>query len=213
MQNLQRYMQLWGNYLECWRMLLSAKHVADNKEHSLLWSILLAPKDGRTHKNLEAFFIAKLKPLLNRQEDSNMPTLFRNNMTLLQLHVHWTEMYSKLAIKILRECLNDFLLVSLLQTLSKNLSIETAFYYYYINVLILICKCNHGDFNSDDVFSLNCIVHILALKMWIDSEKLLLLCSLLPFYYYIYHGKFMQNIENLILLKIQDMMDINTSLI
>ena len=54
-----------------------AKHLADNEEHSFLSSILLAAtKDGRTHKNLEEFFIAKLKPSLNRQEDSNMLTLF-----------------------------------------------------------------------------------------------------------------------------------------
>ena len=55
-----------------------AKYLADNEEHSCLWSILLAaPKDGRTRKKL-AFFIAKLKPSLNRQEDSNMLNLFRN---------------------------------------------------------------------------------------------------------------------------------------
>ena len=59
-----------------------AKHLADNEEHSFLWSILLAaPKDGRTRKNLEVFFIAKLKPSLNRQEDSNVLTLFRNGVT------------------------------------------------------------------------------------------------------------------------------------
>ena len=59
-----------------------AKHLASNKEHFFLWNILLdAPKDGRTRKNLEAFFIAKLKPSLNRQEDSNMLTLFRNDVT------------------------------------------------------------------------------------------------------------------------------------
>ena len=59
-----------------------AKLLADNKEHSFLWSILLdAPEDGRTRENLEAFFIAKLKPSLNRQEDSNMLTLFRNGVT------------------------------------------------------------------------------------------------------------------------------------
>ena len=46
-----------------------AKHLADNEKHSFFLSILLAaPKDGRTHKNLEAFFIGKLKPSLNRQE-------------------------------------------------------------------------------------------------------------------------------------------------
>ena len=45
-----------------------AKHLADNEEHSFLLSILLAaPKDGRTRKNLEALFIAKIKPSLNRR--------------------------------------------------------------------------------------------------------------------------------------------------
>ena len=59
-----------------------AKHLADNEEHLFLWSILLAAsKDSRTHKNLEAFFIAKLKQSLNRQEVSDMLTLFRNGVT------------------------------------------------------------------------------------------------------------------------------------
>ena len=58
-----------------------AKHLANNEERSFLWSILLAaPKDGRTRKNLETFFIARLKPSLNRQEDSNMLILFRNSV-------------------------------------------------------------------------------------------------------------------------------------
>ena len=77
-----------------------AKHLADNKEHSFLWSILLAaPKDGRTRKNLEAFFIAKLKPSLKRQEESNMLTLFRNGVTQLPLLVRQIETYSKLTNK------------------------------------------------------------------------------------------------------------------
>ena len=59
-----------------------ANYLADNEEHSFLRSILLtAPKDGRTRKNFETFFSAKLKPSLNRQEDSNMLTLFRNGVT------------------------------------------------------------------------------------------------------------------------------------
>ena len=33
------------------------------------------------------------------------------------------------------------------------------------NVLILIFKCNHGDFNSHDAFSSNFFVHIVALNM------------------------------------------------
>ena len=57
--------------------------------------------------------------------------------------------------------LNDFVLVSLLQTLSENLSIGQ---HAIINILIFLCKCNHCDFNYD-VFSSNFIVHIVALKM------------------------------------------------
>ena len=58
------------------------KHLANNEENSFLWSILLAaPKDGRTRENLEAFFNATLKPSINRQEDSNMLTVFRNGVT------------------------------------------------------------------------------------------------------------------------------------
>ena len=54
-----------------------AKHLAGNEEHSFLCCfILAASKDGRTRKDLETFFIAKLKPFLNRQENSNMLTLF-----------------------------------------------------------------------------------------------------------------------------------------
>ena len=57
-----------------------------------------------------------------------MLTLFRNGVTYLPFIICWTETRSKL-IKILKECFNDFLLVSLLQTLSVNLSIGTASYY------------------------------------------------------------------------------------
>ena len=72
-----------------------AKHLADNKEHSFLWSILLAaPKDGRTRKTLDAFFIAKLKPFLNRQEDSNILTLFRNGVT----YCHYSSAGQKLTL-------------------------------------------------------------------------------------------------------------------
>ena len=77
------------NVEECWSEHNSAdtksepaKHLGDNEEDPFLWSILLtAPKDGRTRKNLEAFFIAKLKPSLNRKENSNMITVFRNGVT------------------------------------------------------------------------------------------------------------------------------------
>ena len=127
----------------------SAKRLADNEEHSFLWSILLAAsKDGRTRKKLEAFFTAKIKPSLNRQEDSNMQTLFRNGVIWLPLFDHQIETYSKLTLKILRECLNDFLLVSLLRISPQGLDPIIN-----INVLILICKFNHGDFNYYDILA------------------------------------------------------------
>ena len=76
-----------------------------------------ASKDRRTSKNLEAFFIAKLKPPFIIHDNSNMLTLLRNGVTELSLLVCWTETYSKLTIKILGECLlvflfSNFLLVS-----------------------------------------------------------------------------------------------------
>ena len=58
-----------------------------------------------------------------------MLTLFRNGVTYLPFMICWTETRSKLTRKILKECFNDFLLLSLLQTLSVNLSIGTASYY------------------------------------------------------------------------------------
>ena len=54
-----------------------------------------------------------------------MLTLFRNGVMWLPLLVRWIETYSKLTIKILAECL----LVSLLQTLSRNLPIGPSSYY------------------------------------------------------------------------------------
>ena len=65
--------ELWSKHNSADNKSEPDKQLADNKEHSFLWSILLAaPKDGKTCKNLEAFFIAKLKLSLNRQEDYNM---------------------------------------------------------------------------------------------------------------------------------------------
>ena len=80
--NYDNVEERWSEHNSADDELELAKHLADNKEHFFLWSILLAaPKDGRTRKNLEAFFIAKLKPSLNRQEESNMLTQFRNGVT------------------------------------------------------------------------------------------------------------------------------------
>ena len=49
-----------------------SKHLFLNIGHSFNWSVLLsAPKNNRTRKILEAFFIAKMKSNLNEQFESN----------------------------------------------------------------------------------------------------------------------------------------------
>ena len=47
-------------------------------KHLVDFILLATPKDGRTRKKTKVFFIAKLKPSLNRQVEFNMPTLLRN---------------------------------------------------------------------------------------------------------------------------------------
>ena len=42
---------------------------------------MLAPKDKRTHTNVEAFFIAVQKPSLNEQVKSNILHLFQTGIT------------------------------------------------------------------------------------------------------------------------------------
>ena len=59
-----------------------ARHLSNNIGHLFAWEILMpAPKDKRTRKNLEAFFIAVQKPSLNEQMKLNVLHLFRNGIT------------------------------------------------------------------------------------------------------------------------------------
>lgn len=59
-----------------------AKHLFQNPSHTFNWSVLISsPKDTRTRKNLEAFFIAKEQPSLNEQVLHNVLNLFRNGVT------------------------------------------------------------------------------------------------------------------------------------
>ena len=63
-ETIRNVEERWSEHNSADNKSKPAKHLDDNEKHSFLWSILLdAPKDGRTCKNLEAFFIAKLKPL------------------------------------------------------------------------------------------------------------------------------------------------------
>ena len=46
------------------------------------WSVICsAPKIDRTRKNLEAFYIAIMRPNLNEQCESNVLTLSRNGIS------------------------------------------------------------------------------------------------------------------------------------
>ena len=60
-----------------------SKHLHLNAGHSFNWSgaLLSAPKNTRTRKNSEAFFIAKMKASLNEQVESNALNLFCNGVT------------------------------------------------------------------------------------------------------------------------------------
>ena len=59
-----------------------ARHLSNDIGHLFAWEILMpAPKEKRTRKNLEAFFIAVQKPLLNEQVKSSVFHLFRNGVT------------------------------------------------------------------------------------------------------------------------------------
>ena len=59
-----------------------AKHLVNHPSHNFEWSLLAtAPKQDRTRKNLEAFYIALLRPSLNEQVESNVLNLFRNGVT------------------------------------------------------------------------------------------------------------------------------------
>ena len=59
-----------------------ARHLSNNIGHLFAWEIPMpAPKDKRTCKNLEVFFIVVQKPSLNEQVKSSVLHLFRNNIT------------------------------------------------------------------------------------------------------------------------------------
>ena len=57
-------------------------HFYQNINHKFTWSVICsAPKSDRTRRNLEAFYIALMRPNSNEQCDSNVLTLFRNGIT------------------------------------------------------------------------------------------------------------------------------------
>ena len=59
-----------------------AKHLQQNPSHSFSWKVISdAPKNNRERKNLEALFIARLRPKLNEQLETQLLNLFRFGIT------------------------------------------------------------------------------------------------------------------------------------
>ena len=58
----------------------TSHHITRNQQntsHSFTWKVISdAPKNNRERKNLEALFIARLKPKLNEQLDTQLLLLF-----------------------------------------------------------------------------------------------------------------------------------------
>jgi len=72
----------WGEHNNPTKKSEPSKHLRQHIEHVFTWTILCrAPKNTRTRKNLEASFIALLKPDLNEQSDFDILVLFRNGVT------------------------------------------------------------------------------------------------------------------------------------
>ena len=66
-----------------------ARHIANNIDHVINWEILsAAPKNKVVRKNLEALYIALLKPTLNAQKDFERLVLFRNGITQIICYSH-----------------------------------------------------------------------------------------------------------------------------
>ena len=56
--------------------------LSKDSEDCFVWSIIAhASKNTRTRKNLEAIYIAKIRPSLNDQKKSKKLVLFRNGIT------------------------------------------------------------------------------------------------------------------------------------
>ena len=59
-----------------------AANLEQNIDHYFTWRILYnAPSNARTRKNIEAFFIAIMRPSLNQQTDSDALILFKTGIT------------------------------------------------------------------------------------------------------------------------------------
>ena len=64
------------------KKLKPAAHLEQHSDHYFTWRILCnVPSNARTRKNIEAFFIAIMRPSLNQQIDCDALILVRNGVT------------------------------------------------------------------------------------------------------------------------------------
>ena len=72
----------WEEHNGPTKMSEPAKHLKINFHHVFNWLILCkASQNYKVRRNLEASYIALLKPTLNEQKDFENLTLFRNSVT------------------------------------------------------------------------------------------------------------------------------------
>ena len=72
----------WGEHNRPFGTTEPSRHIANNVNHVFNWTIVSnAPKEKRFRKNLEASYIALLRPVLNEQVAFNTLSLFRNGVT------------------------------------------------------------------------------------------------------------------------------------
>ena len=72
----------WEEHSDPTKKSEPAKHLKNNSYHVFNWLILYkAPQNYKVRRNLEASYIALLKPNLNEQKDFEKLTLIRNGVT------------------------------------------------------------------------------------------------------------------------------------
>ena len=81
-QTIQNASIRWEEHNDATNKSEPAKNLKNNFHHVFNWVILCkSPKNYKVMRNLEALYIASLKPTLNEQKDFKILTIFRNGVT------------------------------------------------------------------------------------------------------------------------------------